>query len=739
MNQKEEKKPELFTIPQEVSWHFERILKPDDKTIHNYVLIEPGASDIVKVLKAYSPHPVPGYDIGSIEIVYNEQLNRIFSGHMITMNKRKGNAKYTPTWKTQPMSLEKRHREATYQIVQQLAESHRDSNVSNILLLPLWHGTSEAVAQHIFNTGYGIFNSLDPQFVTDEGYFGRGVYTAHEAEYSYRCYAQRHGDKAVLLLNWVSTLEAYPVIDGDMPKVKGIQGGYDNCDAHFIPVRSPQHPHTNLYYPCDPHEKSQYLEMVVFNPAQCLPRYQVKLVKSTPKPSIDASAVSSYQMGLDFFGLGQYAQVSSAFEEAHDAGHPTAYIRLHWLHSGGNGILPVNSAELMKYQTPSKETIAWIKQKANYRGKNDHEAQFNLAWCHQHGLGIEVNLAKSAQYYWVAATQGHRDAQYQLGVCCSSGIGVKQNMQQAIGYYEQAAKQGHVQAHYVLSQCYALGLGVLANATKAKLHQQAAQKWRHPQLVTEQARVQSDQEIQQLKQQLNQLQQTTSQLEKALQISKDRELSLKLQLEEASRLGAPQQLLAPPRSPSGVDFGDVFHPPVSSVMKSHKATMTYANQVEAMAKTVQDKINPMELSALLKWVTEGHLVEVETLLKKNPALTLGTRTVKDLSDRPFNQITALQYAAWALDREMCDLIMRYAGEHDSAIQLKALWEAPEHYSAHGASYDITPLIKKTETYLNNWCEWKDDERCRYWQKDVGGEQRKCPAWLIIHGVKEEKM
>ena len=178
-------------------------------------------------------------------------------------------------------------------------------------------------------------------------------------------------------------------------------------------------------------------------------------------------------------------KLSQAFEEAQDAGHPAACIRLHWLHSGGSGIIPANLAELVKYQTPPKETITWLKQKANFRGENNQEAQFNLAWCHQHGLGVEANLTKAAQYYWVAATQGHRDAQYQLGVCCASGIGVKQDMRQAIVYYEQAAKQGHVHAHYVLSQCYALGLGVLPDATKAKTHQQAAQKGRHPQLVTQ--------------------------------------------------------------------------------------------------------------------------------------------------------------------------------------------------------------------------------------------------------------
>ncbi len=79
-------------------------------------------------------------------------------------------------------------------------------------------------------------------------------------------------------------------------------------------------------------------------------------------------------------------------------------------------------------------------------------------------------------------------------------------------------------------------------------------------------------------------------------------------------------------------------------------TLKYFQQVEAVAKSVEDKINPTELLALLKDVTEGHLLNVENRLKKTPALALGIGTVKDLSDRTFKNITALQYAAWAHDR-----------------------------------------------------------------------------------------
>ena len=70
------------------------------------------------------------------------------------------------------------------------------------------------------------------------------------------------------------------------------------------------------------------------------------------------------------------------------------------------------------------------------------------------------------------------------------------------------------------------------------------------------------------------------------------------------------------------------------------------------------------------------------------------------------------------------------GAHNSAIQFKALSEEPQRYSPHGASYDFTPLVTKTKTYVDNYAKWDDEKCCQYWQKEVGGEQRKCPAWLI---------
>ena len=109
-------------------------------------------------------------------------------------------------------------------------------------------------------------------------------------------------------------------------------------------------------------------------------------------------------------------------------------------------------------------------------------------------------------------------------------------------------------------------------------------------------------------------------------------------------------------------FSSVFHPGThSKATDKNESVLSYPEQVEKISNEAKNKIDPNELSALFKWVTEGHLLEVEKLLKKNPTLALGTLTVKDLSDRTFNHITVLQHAAWCLDEEMSNLVMGYLG------------------------------------------------------------------------------
>lgn len=168
----------------------------------------------------------------------------------------------------------------------------------------------------------------------------------------------------------------------------------------------------------------------------------------------------------------------------------------------------------------------------------------------------------------------------------------------------------------------------------------------------------------------------------------------------------------------------------SSAKNSLNVLLKCTEQVEATSKNVAHEINPEALKVIFKWVTEGHLVEVKKCLDKNPKLAFATGTIIDRSDRIFKGITILQYAAWALDIEMCNVIIPYIDQENKMIQLNALSEEPEEYGVNGKQYDMGPLITHCQTYIDNYDKWSYSRCHYYWQKEVGGEQRKCPAWLI---------
>ena len=144
-------------------------------------------------------------------------------------------------------------------------------------IVPAWHGTSTEYLESIFRTGFANLAKVD------SGFYGKGIYGAHEAVYSYQEYAVKyHGQNAVLLVNFMATYSAYPVIDGDMKKFtvavdpvtkKDISiGNYGNYDAHFIPVAP--------YHPCKVNQEHINTEIVTFEEAACLPRYVVELQKT---------------------------------------------------------------------------------------------------------------------------------------------------------------------------------------------------------------------------------------------------------------------------------------------------------------------------------------------------------------------------------------------------------------------------------------------------------------------------
>ena len=169
---------------------------------------------------------------------------------------------------------------------------------------------------------------------------------------------------------------------------------------------------------------------------------------------------------------------------------------------------------------------------------------------------------------------------------------------------------------------------------------------------------------------------------------------------------------------------------ISLLTPNQSKSLLPTKQVEAMGKLIESKINSKQVQKFLKNVVDGNLTEVSKQLKEESSLALETGTIKNLAGQIFTGMTGLQYAAWSLDQEMYHLIASYLGSYNTGIQLQALFEEPEHYSPYGSHYNITPLITKSKTYLDYRHQWKDEEQREYWQKEIGGEQMRCPAWLI---------
>ena len=115
---------------------------------------------------------------------------------------------------------------------------NQDPEFPTVKIISMWHGTHISTIEHICKEGFANLA------MTDFGFFGKGIYGTFEAEYADEVYGHgKHGEKnGALLLCWFSTLNAFPVIDGDMSKfmVEDAEtgrmvttGNFKNFGSHF--------------------------------------------------------------------------------------------------------------------------------------------------------------------------------------------------------------------------------------------------------------------------------------------------------------------------------------------------------------------------------------------------------------------------------------------------------------------------------------------------------------------------
>lgn len=139
---------------------------------------------------------------------------------------------------------------------------------------------------------------------------------------------------------------------------------------------------------------------------------------------------------------------------------------------------------------------------------------------------------------------------------------------------------------------------------------------------------------------------------------------------------------------------------------------------------------PGKLQAFLTYVAEGEQGKAEAFLQKCPALGLRSGEVTDLSKRTFRNITALQYALWALDWHMWTMLLKYIPPEAAGTQIAQLETGP-WVSQHGVMVSWQNLIDALDQYISEVRGGKSgDVYSRTWNQQVGGAQLLLPAHVI---------
>ncbi len=133
------------------------------------------------------------------------------------------------------------------------------------------------------------------------------------------------------------------------------------------------------------------------------------------------------------------------------------------------------------------------------------------------------------------------------------------------------------------------------------------------------------------------------------------------------------------------------------------------------------------------------------MLKANPHLAITKGNLTDCSGRLFKDISGLQYALWALDYHMWNMIhthLKKAGLNDATrAQLEELkliatlneqngWIIIPDCNTNWPLISWSALINALETYVKNYDAWSSEQCGNHWRQQVGGAQLILPAHVI---------
>eukprot|EP00727_Mastigamoeba_balamuthi_P004024 m51a1_g13619 hypothetical protein (618) ;mRNA; f:23-2082 len=260
------RRPGDHEVPTGRSWSFDPSLLPSGPNGGGQTLIAAGDVDARRAAEWYMRFPVPGMDIARVDVVFNPALERMFEARAHHLQSRSESAVFSPMWASDGSIVA---RASCSRRLELLAKPFADPALPHVKLLPLWRRCP-------VDAGGAVDVRLGDE-QPGGAQFGRGLYLCHEALHAYD--QRRSGS---LVACWASIYSAYPVVRGDEQRLAG-RGNHANYDAHFAPVRLVDDCGETCAEAVGDLCEAVYHEVVVFEAAQCLPRYLVTLQPALPE------------------------------------------------------------------------------------------------------------------------------------------------------------------------------------------------------------------------------------------------------------------------------------------------------------------------------------------------------------------------------------------------------------------------------------------------------------------------
>ena len=93
-------------------------------------------------------------------------------------------------------------------------------------------------------------------------------------------------------------------------------------------------------------------------------------------------------------------------------------------------------------QKDAKTAVMWFKDATTQQHDDIGRAYNNLAYCYEHGEGVEIDLEKAFEYYKLAAQNKDNNSYCNLAECYELGKGTSINFNEAIKWYETCINNG---------------------------------------------------------------------------------------------------------------------------------------------------------------------------------------------------------------------------------------------------------------------------------------------------------